>query len=100
MSLDPDSQTLWQWIMTICGFGGWGYKSMTHGQMLDQHTKDIESLKATRERDLTKLDAVIHSVGKIDTKLDLIQDDIRANRELYVRRRKQHIIDTGGEIED
>lgn len=72
MSFDPNSETFWQWLAALVGFGGWGYKSMTHGQQLEQHAKDIQDLKDTREKDLTKLDAVIVSVGKIDTKLDLI----------------------------
>lgn len=100
VAIDPESQPFWHWVAALIGFGGWGYKSMTHGQMLEQHDKEIKSLKETREKDLTKLDAVILSVGKIDTKLDLIHQGIEQNRHLYVERRKQHIRDTGGEPEE
>lgn len=100
MAADIDAQSLWQWILTILGVGGWGYKSMTHGQLLDQHSRDIASIRDTREKDLSKLDRVVVAVAKIDTKLDAIQEAVEANRNLYIARRRQHIIDTGEESDD
>lgn len=100
MPIDPDSQTFGQWILTLLGFGGWGYKSMTHGQQLEQHEAAIKAIKETREEDLKKLDAVIVATVRIDTKLDLIHAGIEQNRHLYVARRKQYIRDMGGDPED
>lgn len=100
MPIDPDSQTFGQWLLTLLGFGGWGYKSMTHGQQLKQHAKEIEDIKDARGEDLKKLDAVIVATARIDTKLDLIHAGIERNRHLYVERRKQHIRDAGGEPEE
>lgn len=100
MASDIDGQTLWQWIVTLLGFGGWGYKSMTHGQQLEQHEAAIRAIKETREKDLSKLDKVVVSAARIDTKLDAIQEAVEQNRHLYVARRRQHIIDTEGEPDD
>ena len=93
VAADPDSQTLVQWLLTAFGLGGGGYKIVTH------ETR-ISRLESDREHDSEKLDKVATTVARMDSKLDGIADAVRENRELYVRRRKQHIIDTGGEVED
>lgn len=100
MATDSDWHVFAQWLLTLSGFGGWGYKSMTHGEKLKQHEAAINAIKETREKDLSKLDSVVVAVARIDTKLDSIQAAVEQNRNLYVARRRQHVVDTGGEPDD
>lgn len=93
MPIDPDSQTITQWLLTALGLGGGGYKIVTHETRLAR-------LEADREKDVNKLDKVINVVAGMDAKLDAIKETVDRNGNLYVARRKQRIIDAGGEIEE
>lgn len=93
MPIDTDGQTITQWLLAVFGIGGGGYKLVTH------ETR-IARLEEDRKSDLHKLDRVITVVAGMDAKLDAIKDKVDQNGALYVRRRRQRIVDTGEEVED
>lgn len=93
MPVDPDSQTVAQWLLTALGIGGGGYKIVTH------ETR-IARLETDREKDIDKLDRVVNAVAGMDSKLDALQQSIDRNANLYVARRKQYIHDSGGGVDE
>ena len=93
MPVDADAQTLTQWLATLIGVGGGGYKLVTH------ETR-IKRLETDREKDIDKLDGVVNVVARMDSKLDALQQSIDRNANLYIARRKQYIHETGGEVDE
>jgi hypothetical protein len=60
---DLESQSVVGNFLALLGFGGWGYKSMTHGQRI-KHLEDRLSDKSS------KIDEVAEKVSNMDGKVD------------------------------
>lgn len=108
---DPDQTTIIGYILALIGLGGGGAKFVTHESRLSRLETDRErdqvKLDARFEKhDLkldalnTKVDTINSSMVAVATKLDGLRDDIIANRDLYIKRRKQYIEDAGGEVDE
>ena len=79
MAIDPDSQTLTQWLLAALGVGGGGYKIVTH------ETR-IKRLEEDRIADLKKTDANTTAVAEMKGTLDGVADTVKDIHNLLMRR--------------
>jgi len=79
VALDPDSQTLTQWLLALMGVGGGGYKIVTH------ETR-IKRLEEDRIADLKKTDANTTAVAEMKGTLDGVADTVKDIHNLLMRR--------------
>lgn len=63
MAIDPDSQTLTQWLLALMGVGGGGYKLVTH------ETR-IARLEEDRKGDIEKIDKSTAEIAEMKGTLD------------------------------
>lgn len=78
MAIDPDSQTLTQWLLAALGVGGGGYKIVTH------ETR-IKRLEEDRVADLKKTDANASAVAEMKGTLEQVSETVTDIRNLLMR---------------
>lgn len=78
MPLDPDSQTITQWILTAFGIGGGGYKLVTH------ETR-IARLEEDRKDDVKKIDGNAQEMREMKGTLDQVSETVTDIRNLLMR---------------
>lgn len=79
MSLDPDTQTLTQWLLAALGIGGGGYKIVTHETRIDRLEKD-------RQLDIVKLDKSINDIAGMKGTLDSVESTVDEIRNILLSR--------------
>lgn len=113
MSIDPESTTFWQFVAGVLGLGGGGSLLGLHKKVAE-HSIQIDALKTDRVGDAKKIDETHTTVTTLAANVTHMQNDISAihhgiseiksavesNGRLYVARRKQHIVDSGGEVDE
>lgn len=78
MPIDPDSQTLWQWMLTAFGLGGWGYKLVTH------ETR-ISRLEDDRKGDVKKIDDNANAMSEMRGTLDQVSETVTDIRNILMQ---------------
>lgn len=71
----------YQWVVSLIAFGGWGYKSMTHGQR-------IRSLEEALNLRTSKLDDVVSKVSNMEGKLDEVAKGVERIQEWFMGKAK------------
>ena len=78
MAVDPDPQTLAQWLMALLGLGGGGYKLVTH------ETR-IARLEEDRKGDIKKIDDNAQEMREMKGTLDQVSETVTDIRNLLMR---------------
>ena len=78
MALDPDANTITQWILAAFGIGGGGYKLVTH------ETR-IARLESDRVGDVKKIDENAQSMHEMKGTLDQVSETVTDIRNLLMR---------------
>lgn len=78
MAVDPDPQTLIQWLLTAFGIGGGGYKLVTH------ETR-IARLETDREKDVKKIDDNANAMSEMRGTLDQVSETVTDIRNILMR---------------
>lgn len=81
MAIDPDSQTLTQWLLAAFGLGGGGYKLVTH------ETR-IARLEEDRKADVKKIDETASAMSEMKGTLDQVSETVTDIRNLLMRGNK------------
>ena len=76
--IDPDSQTLTQWLLAAFGIGGGGYKLVTH------ETR-IKRLEEDRVGDVKKIDENSAAMSEMKGTLDQVSETVTDIRNLLMR---------------
>lgn len=78
MAVDPDPQTLIQWLMTAFGIGGGGYKLVTY------ETR-IARLEDDRKGDVKKIDDNANAMSEMRGTLDQVSETVTDIRNILMR---------------
>lgn len=78
MAVDPDPQTLIQWLLTAFGIGGGGYKLVTHEAR-------IARLEDDRKGDVKKIDDNANAMSEMRGTLDQVSETVTDIRNILMR---------------
>lgn len=78
MAVDPDPQTLIQWLLTAFGIGGGGYKLVTH------ETR-IARLEDDRKGDVKKIYDNANAMSEMRGTLDQVSETVTDIRNILMR---------------
>lgn len=77
--LDPDNQTLMEWVLTALGIGGGGYKIVTHETRLKR-------LEDSDKANVLKLDANITAVAEMKGTMHSVKETVDEIKDLLLKK--------------